>query len=277
MNPQNQQSPNRKVFAVAGDPVAHSLSPRMHNAAIAALGLDAIYVAARTTPQAFPALVKSILADGGGLNVTMPFKAEAAGLVHWPSDAVRFSGACNTIWGDADEPEGDNTDIFAIQVVAAALVDGAPVKQVRLFGTGSAARSAALAVDAEWPDAVLHVVSRDQARAAAFAEWAGEHGMHGATATAPEGPVDLAISATPFDVLGAGYGAESFVQQPPRVLLDLVYARGGSPLVRAVAAPRKLDGRGVLVAQGAAAFRHFFGVEPPVAVMREAVEDALRP
>jgi shikimate dehydrogenase len=250
----------------------------MHNAAIAALGLDAVYVAARTTARAFPALVRSLLEDGGGLNVTMPFKAEAAKLVHWPSDAVRFSEACNTIWGDAAEPEGDNTDIGAIQAVTATLMEDEPVKLVRLYGTGSSARSTALAVDAEWPDAVLHVVSRDPSRAAAFVAWAGAHGLHGATTAAPVGrPVDLAISATPFDATGDAYGPDALGQSPPpRALLDLRYAPGGSALVRAVPAPRKLDGRGVLVAQGAASFRHFFGVEPPVAVMREAVEDALR-
>jgi shikimate dehydrogenase len=251
----------------------------MHNAAIAALGLDAVYIAARTTARAFPALVRSLLEDGGGLNVTMPLKADAARLVHWPSDPVRFSEACNTIWGDALEPEGDNTDIFAIQTVAATLMDGEPVGLVRIFGTGSSARSTALAVDAEWPDAAMHVVSRDPARAAALVEWAGAHGLHGATLTAPAGRrVDLAIAATPFDVLGDAYGADALGGghgAPPRALLDLVYAPGGSPLVRAVNSPRKLDGRGVLVAQGAASFRHFFGVEPPVAVMREAVEDAL--
>ncbi len=276
MSPPSQA---RRVFAVAGDPVAHSLSPRMHNAAIAALGLDAVYVAARTTAQAFPALVRSLLGDGGGLNVTMPFKGDAAKLLHWPTDAVKFSEACNTIWGDADEPKGDNTDIFAIQTVAATLMDGEPVHLVRIIGTGSSARSAALAVDAEWPDAAMHVVSRDPARAAAFVEWAGSRGLHGATNTAPAGrKLDLAIAATPFDALGSDYGTGALERDaPPRVLMDLVYARGGSPLVRAVPAERVLDGRGVLVAQGAASFRHFFGVEPPVAVMREAVEDALRP
>lgn len=274
MNPQSPASPARRTFAVAGDPVAHSLSPRMHNAAIAALGLDAVYVAEQATAAELPGLVQRLLKSGGGLNVTMPLKADAARLVHWPSDAVRFSGACNTIWGDADEPEGDNTDIFAIQTVATTLVDAEPVAVVQLFGTGSAARSAALAIDAEWPDAALHVVSRDAARAAAFVEWAGGRGLHGATTARPARRADLAIAATPHDVLEV-YGPAPFAA-PPRALLDLVYAKGGSPLVRAVPSPRKLDGRGVLVAQGAAAFRHFFGVEAPVAVMREAVEDALR-
>ena len=272
----SKDAQGRRIFAVAGDPVAHSLSPAMHNAAIAALGIDAVYVAARTSATAFPALVRSLLADGGGLNVTMPFKPDAAALLHWPSDAVRVSGVCNTVWGDPDEPEGDNTDIAAIKETACELLDGAPVKLVRLFGTGSSARSAALAIAQEWPAAAIQVASRSGERVAGFLAWAGEHGLHGALPAGPARRIDLAIAATPHDVIGGDYGAAAIdIADPPYALLDLVYAKGGSRLVRAVPAPRKQDGRGVLVAQGAASFRHFFQVEPPIAVMRQAVEDAL--
>ncbi len=267
----------RRIFAVAGDPVAQSLSPRMHNAAIAALGLDAVYIAARTTTEAFPALVKSLLEDGGGLNVTMPFKADAAALLHWPSDAVKASGACNTIWGDPDEPEGDNTDIEAIREVAAELVGEETVKRVRLLGTGSTARSAALAIAQAWPDAVVEVASRSADRVAALLSWAGDHGLHGVRAAEPAQRIDLAVVATPHDVTAAEYGLAALDPgSPPLALLDLAYAKGGTKLVRTVPSPRRQDGRGVLVAQGAASFRHFFQVEPPIAVMRQAVEDALQ-
>lgn len=273
----SKDAQGRRIFAVAGDPVAQSLSPRMQNAAIAALGLDAVYVAARTSARAFPALVHSLLEDGGGLNVTMPFKAGAAALLHWPSDAVKASGACNTIWGDPDEPEGDNTDIAAIGEVARALLEEAPVRLARLFGTGSSARSAALAVAQQWPDAAIQVASRSGDRVVNFLAWAGDRGLHGVQPVAKVRAVDLAIVATPHDVIFGGYGVAALDPgNPPLALLDLVYEKGGSKIVRAVPAPRRQDGRGVLVAQGAAAFRHFFNVEPPVAVMRQAVEDALQ-
>ncbi len=273
----SKDAQGRRIFAVAGDPVAHSLSPRMHNAAIAALGLDAVYVAARTTTAAFPPLVHALLEDGGGLNVTMPFKAQAAALLHWPSDAVKSSGACNTVWGDPDEPEGDNTDIAAIREVVCELLEEAPVKLVRLFGTGSSARSAALAVAEEWPEAVIQVASRSGDRVVNFLSWAGDRGLHGVQPVEKARSVDLAIVATPHDVIFGGYGVAAIdPANPPLALLDLVYEKGGSKIVRAVPSPRRQDGRGVLVAQGAASFRHFFNVEPPIAVMRQAVEDALQ-
>jgi len=248
----------------------------MHNAAIAALGLDAVYVAARTTSRALAGLVASLLEDGGGLNITMPFKDSAAQLLHWPSDAVRASGACNTIWGDAAEPEGDNTDVGAIGSVLGDLMDGAPLGVAQLIGTGASARSAALAIAGRWPKAALHVVSRSPARAEAFVRWAGDRGLHGARSGPPAGRAQLIVSAAPYDVLAQEATRTALSSaEPPDALLDLVYPRGGSALVRAMPASRKQDGRGVLVAQGAASFRHFFGVEPPVAVMRQAVDDAL--
>ncbi|MFI5208545.1 MAG: shikimate dehydrogenase family protein, partial [Gemmatimonadales bacterium] len=118
-----------RLLAVAGDPVAHSLSPAMHNAAIAALGLDAVYVAARTTPRAFPGLVHALLEAGGALNVTVPFKRQAAGLVDHPTELVTRTGACNTIWGTGDDARGDNTDVAGVRSAAVALLGGRPVRR----------------------------------------------------------------------------------------------------------------------------------------------------
>ena len=70
-------SPGR-VFALLGDPVAHSLSPRMHNAAFHALGLPAVYVALRVRAADLAPLMHVLAANGGGGNVTVPFKAPAA-------------------------------------------------------------------------------------------------------------------------------------------------------------------------------------------------------
>lgn len=260
-----------RLFAVVGDPIAHSLSPLMHGAAIRALGLDASYVALRTTPLAFPELVRGLLADGGGLNVTTPFKHQAAGVVLKPTEAVRITGACNTIWGDPDRPSGDNTDIEGIRTAARDLVEPPAPRRVAIHGTGATARSAAVAVTGEWREVEVVVVSRAPQRAERFLAWAAGVGIRCAAPEWEAGAVDLLVSATPAGPLGPSPVA--------RALLDLVYARGETLAVRTFRSrgARAADGRGVLVAQGAAAFRRFFGVEPPVEVMRAAVEDALRP
>jgi shikimate dehydrogenase len=270
-----------RLFAVVGDPVAHSLSPVMHNAAIAALGLPATYVAARTTAQAFPALVHELLEAGGGLNVTMPFKLDAARLVAHPSDAVRRTGACNTIWGDPDAPSGDNTDVAAIRDEALRLAAGG-ARRVRLAGTGGSARAAVAAVADAFPGAVIEIGSRSLERAHAFVAWAL---TLGATARVLDQrdlePVQLLVLATPdpFAWPAREPDDRSEFAPPVEAMLDLQYARGGTPMVRMAREGLKIpaaDGRGVLLAQGAASFERFFGVPAPVGVMRQAVEDALR-
>ena len=93
-----------RILAVIGDPVAHSLSPVMQNRAIAMLGLDAVYVALHATAATFETVARGILAVGGALNVTVPFKRQAAALLAHASDSVRRTGACNTVWGGEAAP-----------------------------------------------------------------------------------------------------------------------------------------------------------------------------
>jgi len=271
-----------RLLALVGDPVAHSLSPLMHNAAIGALGLDAVYVALRTSAAAFPELVRSVLAARGALNVTVPFKGAAAALADPASAGVRRSGACNTLWPDGARIAGENTDLPAVAAAARALLDGRAVRRALVLGTGGSARSAALAVADAWPGAATLVRSRDEARGADFARWAASQGVACRVWEAgSREAVDLVVNATPLglrpeDPLPLEAAALAALGAP--AVLDLVYARGSTRLVaaaRAAGIPAE-DGRGVLVAQGALAFERFFGVPAPVDVMRAAVEDALR-
>jgi shikimate dehydrogenase len=254
----------------------------MHNAAIAALGLDAVYVAARTTDRAFPALVHALLAAGGALNVTVPFKRLAAGVLKRPSEAVRRTGACNTIWGEADAPQGDNTDVDGVRAAARALLPDSSVRRVLLVGTGGSARAAAAAVADEWPGVVVAAVSRDAAHASEFRAWAEGAGIECEPLREPAGAADLMVNATPLGLAGDDPLPVSFEvmsRMKPAAALDLVYARGETAWVRAARSvgARAADGRQVLVSQGAAAFERFFGVSAPLMIMRAAVEDALRP
>jgi len=270
-----------RLFAVAGDPVAESLSPAMHNAAIAALGLDATYVAARTTHEAFPALVRELLDGGGGLNVTMPFKLEAAQLAAHPTEAVRLTGACNTLWGDPDAPSGDNTDVAAICEEALLLTSGRAAR-VRVLGTGGSARAAVAALTGAFPEALLEIGSRSIERARAFIAWAGTLGARVRVLDQRDlAPVQLVIFATPDPFAATARLPEDKSEFAPTIeaMLDLRYARGGTPIVRMAREALRIpaeDGRGVLVAQGAASFERFFGIRAPITVMRKAVEDALR-
>ena len=272
-----------KLLAVLGDPVAQSLSPAMHNAAIAALGLDAVFVALRASPADLETVVQGLLAAGGAACVTVPHKQAAAELLDEPSELVRRTGACNTIGERDGAVLGDNTDVTGIAAEARRLLGGRAVRRAVILGTGGSARAAAVAIGDAWSGADVAVVSRDGARGAEFAGWAEGAGVRcrvwgaGSDETA-----DLIVNATPVGLRQDDpppMAAETLRRVGPAAVLDLVYARGGTKLVREAASvgATAADGRGVLVAQGAAAFRLFLGVEPPAEIMRAAVEDALRP
>lgn len=267
-----------RVLAVVGDPIAHSLSPVMHNAAIAALGLDATYMPLRTTRGAFPALVRGLLEDGGACNVTIPFKLEAAALVSAPTELVRRTGACNTVWGESAAPSGDNTDVAGVQSALESLCGAHEMRGLTLWGTGGSARAAAVAFADAYPGRPVQVVSRSASRARAFAAWARGAGVPCDEAEVPA--ANLLISTIPLHARpAAGDAPVSLGDHLPDMVLDLAYARGETPLVLDARrrGARAEDGRRVLVAQGEKAFERFFALAPPPDVMWRAVEDALRP
>jgi len=271
-----------RLLAVVGDPVGHSLSPAMHNAAIAALGLDAAFLALRASPATFPDLARSLVAAGGALNVTVPHKRAAAALLDRAGELVRRTGACNAVWPGVAGVTGENTDVPAIAAEAARLMDGQAPGRVLVLGTGGSARAVVVALADAWPGVEIAVASRDAARAADFVGWATNEGIEcGVRGAGEAATADLVVNATPLGLAPADpppLDAAALARLEPAAVLDLVYARGGTRLASLARAAgiRAADGRGVLVAQGAASFELFFDVPAPREVMHAAVEDALR-
>jgi shikimate dehydrogenase len=262
-----------RVFAILGDPVSHSLSPAMQNAAFRLLGLNAVYVPLRCSAADLPGLMASLARAGGGGNVTIPHKTVAAHAVRRPSSWVRAIDACNTFWSEgADAPLiGDNTDIEGILAALDRLE--APGGPWLLAGTGGSSRAVAAA--AKERGVALAVTSRAPARAVEFSRWAEQSlGVRAAEPAACR----VLINATPLG-LAPGDGDPVPVEVAPdaTVALDLVYARGETGWVRRSRARglRAADGREVLVRQGAAAFSRWFPAKAPVEAMRAAVHAAL--
>jgi len=268
-----------RLLAVLGDPVAHSLSPVMHNAAIDALGLDAVYVALRTPAAELATVLRALAAVDAAGNVTVPHKAAVEGYVARKTELCQRVGACNTFWTERGALVGDNTDVPGVVAALRALGGGAErAERWLLIGTGGSARAVAIA--AADAGARLRVRSRDPGRARDFVAWAAARGAAADAAAERGEPCDVVINATPM-----GLTAKDAMPISPsalngaRAALDLVYARGETPWVRALRGTglAAADGREVLVHQGAAAFSRFFPNEtPPVEVMRAAVARALR-
>jgi shikimate dehydrogenase len=270
-------SAKTRLLTVIGDPVVHSLSPAMHNAACRALGLDAVYVAQRVTAQSLPAFLALQAATGGAGNVTVPHKEAVEGSVTQKTDVCVRVGACNTYWTEDGALVGDNTDVFGVASALERIGAGKKGERWLVVGTGGSAR--ATAVTAADRGATLFVRSRDGARAKAFATWASGIGVATTVAIGPV-EVDVAINATPLGLAGHD-PLPVDVNHIPGVqrALDLVYAPGETRWVHALRERgiEAMDGREMLVRQGAAAFERFFpGVDAPVEVMRAAVVRALR-
>lgn len=234
----------------------------MHNAAFATLGLDAVYVPIRCEPDAVAGLMSALAAAGGGGNVTVPHKRLAAAAVQrWADGPLE---ACNTFWAEDGSLVGTETDSVGILRAWRSL--GSPPGDWLILGTGGSADAAARA--AKTAGAAIQVRSRSPERASRFLAVNG-------TGRVAAGAVGLVINCTPLG-LAAGDRLPLDPAEWPAgaAALDLVYADGGTPWVRAVAAlgAPAVDGLEVLLGQGAAAFEVWFpGVTAPIDVMNAAL------
>lgn len=269
-------SARTRVTGIIGWPVAHSLSPAMHNAAFAALGLDWLYAAFPVESARVVPAVRGLAAAGvAGLNVTIPHKQAVLDACSAVSPAVEAIGAANTLVPDGDGGwRADNTDapgfLRALDEAAPLALEG---RDVLLIGAGGAARALAFALGGR--GARIRVANRTAVRAAELGDpveftpgGIAEACRHAALVVncTSLGLTDTGVPADlPLDCLG-----------PAHVVADVVYRPGGTPWLAAVAArgARTVDGLGMLLHQGAAAFVQWTGVEPPVAVMRSALASA---
>ncbi len=267
-----------RSLTLLGDPVGHSKSPHIQNAAFAAAGVDGVYVAVRCGLDDLQGLMRGLSRAGGGGNITLPHKERAAEVVDVASPAVRRTGACNTFWGDEDgRVHGDNTDVGGFRQALKSFVEGSPAGiRVLLLGAGGAARAALMGLLEEDAGEVV-VYNRTAERARAVARRIG--GQRARVAPILEDlrseSFDLVVNATrlglgesdptplDFDLLHRVGGA-----------MDLVYGSKPTPFVRAAEAVgiRATDGTEMLVQQAAASFERWWDEPAPVEIMRAAME-----
>jgi len=262
-----------RVAAVIGNPVRHSLSPTLHNAAFAAAGLDWVYVAFEPAPGSGAEAVAAMRAmDLGGLSVTMPFKDQVAAAVDRCSPAATAVGAVNCVGWDGAALVGENTDGEGF-VRSLATDQGVSVAGARcvVVGAGGAARSVVVAL-AGAGAAGVKVLNRNRDRAAEAAALAG----HVASVGEPPDVVgaDLVVNATPLGMRpGDPLPIDPELLGPTHVVVDLVYHPPQTPLLAAArqAGAVAVNGLGMLVHQAGLAFTFWTGVEAPLDAMRAAV------
>ena len=264
-----------RVACVIGDPVEHSRSPRMHNAASAALGLDRIYVALRVAPADLAHAVRGLAALGfDGANVTVPHKTAALPLCDELGPEADDAGAVNTLSFGADGTlRGDLTDGLGLLAALPAVPASAVV--LGAGGSARAAGSALLRAGARRLTVVARRLDAADRLADALALLVPEAEVGAATAV-PAASGGLLVHCTPVGGIAAlkALPVAADVVERMDMVADFAYRADGSPTPLAAAALAAgvplVDGIELLVRQGALSFRRWTGVEPPLDVMRRA-------
>ncbi len=269
-----------QIAAVIGWPIAHSKSPELLNAAFAAREVDAVMVPLGVPPEGLSSAIAGLrVARALGASVTVPHKIAVAALCDRLSPAARTIGAVNCLQLAETELVGHNTDCTGFSDALAEAGCGSPSRVV-LLGAGGAARAVAYGLRSN-ATPQIDVVARDPARAV-WTSW-----VQGVTArpwselATALARADLVVDCTPaglsehdelpfvdalpLDALASGAWVATLVYHRRPILLERASERGHSIL----------DGRGMLIHQGARAFEIWTGQAPPIEHMRAALDAAL--
>jgi shikimate dehydrogenase len=261
-----------------GRPVAHSLSPAMHNAAFAKLGLPHRYEARETADDKLAETLDRMRRDDViGANVTIPHKEAALRLVDEVTDEARRIGAVNTLLRREGRLIGDNTDRFGFHhgLLSAGILDISN-QDVLVLGAGGAARACVLELQAG-NDVLVASRSTDRAERLVSSmpqEKGGELRSIGWDEACRLSWIDALVNATPLGMKGED-ALEGFAFDPlPAIIADLVPVAAQTPLVRRAREAqhvRVMDGLLMLLHQAARSFELWTGVPAPLEVMREAL------
>jgi shikimate dehydrogenase len=264
-----------RLAGVIGWPVDHSLSPAIHNAAFAALGMDWVYVPLAVPPPRLAEAIRGLRALGfAGANVTMPHKTEAAEIVDACSDDGRVLRAVNTIVVGADELSGHNTDALGFERFLREDAGFDPAgRSALVFGAGGAARACALAL-ARGGLASLAVAVREPSRADDLRAVVEDPGTAVRVVDLDRASevrdVDLIVNATPLGVHGEALPLPPL--GPGVMAVDLLYRPSATPFQTAAREGGGVvfGGLGLLLRQAAISFELWTGQAPPLPVMSAA-------
>ena len=267
-----------RIAGVIGDPVRHSLSPAIHNAAFAEAELDWVFLAFEVADGEAAIAVAGARALGvDGLSVTMPHKATVIEALDRLTPTAERLGAVNAIVREGTRFVGHSTDGAGL-VDSLAFDEGFAVEGTRavVVGAGGAARAVVLAL-ADAGASEIVIVNRTAAnaeRAAALAGTAGRVGTEDDVRTA-----DLVVNATPLGMIGNVDQAaiDPSLFHTNQLVVDLVYSPPITPTIRAAraAGAHAIGGLGMLVHQAALAFTLWTGQDAPLPAMSAAAISAL--
>ncbi len=279
-----------RLAGILGHPIAHSLSPLIHNTAFKARGLNCRYVALSVHPRDLKDAVGGLRAlQFMGANVTLPHKQAVLPLMNSLSETARVVGAVNTIVRRNGELHGDNTDVVGFLEPLNSMGDSLHGADVVIFGAGGAARAAAWSLLTRFAPRNLTIVARTRVSAERLARELARYDPKCAlrvTAPAAAAPVvrtcRLLVNCTPVGMYpnaDATPWPDAGDFHSAQIVYDLVYRPVQTRLLRDARkkGAHTVGGLDMLIHQAAAAYRQWTGETMPLDPVRCAVLDAAGP
>jgi 3-dehydroquinate dehydratase / shikimate dehydrogenase len=261
--------PDAAVYVLLGRPIAHSLSPAMHNAGFAALGLNAVYVPVEAPDVAdFHAFAAAMGVRGA--SVTIPFKRDALRIAHEVTPFARAAGAVNTLVLRDGRWIGSNTDADGFLEPLRARMPSLSGRRCVVLGAGGAARAVALTLVKQGARVAISARRADAAKSTAR-----EVGGEAASWPPPRGSWDVLINATPVGSR-AQPGLPVTSGLDGELVYDLVYEPEPTELMARAEATgcAVIGGLEMLVAQAERQFEIWTGQRPPAGLFAEAAAQA---
>ena len=278
------------VYGVIGDPIEHTLSPLMHNRALAEMGLDAVYVPFRVKPDDLEDAVRAISALGiRGMNVTVPHKTRIIEYLDRITVEARAVGAVNTVINTGGLLEGDNTDVYGF--TNCILKDGGLERfpeRICILGAGGAARAVVYACAVREEVCEIAILNRTLSKAEELADDfrritgkpISAYPADGETRKKILPRMDMIVNTTTVGMYphsGISPVIESDdVFHPGQVVCDIIYTPARTKLLEDAIqrGAKTIGGMAMLAFQGARSLTLWTGREAPVQVMIEALKAA---
>jgi len=276
-----------RLCAVIGDPIEHSLSPCIHNAAFRHLGLDYVYVAFRVRIDELGEAISGMRALGiRGLNVTMPHKIRVIDYLDRLDENARNVGAVNTILNEDGFLIGYDTDGVGALNSIRTVTEDLEGKKLVVLGAGGASRAISFTLASEAGELVI--LNRTVSRARELAERINRATGRGVrwgelsrqTLERELEDADILINATSVGMHPNSNETpvDKELLRPDLTVFDLVYNPLETRLLREArnVGAKTIDGLTMLVHQGAASFKIWTGIEPPIDLMMKAAREELK-
>ncbi|GAB6075989.1 shikimate dehydrogenase [Desulfurobacterium crinifex] len=272
------------VYGIIGHPVKHSLSPLMQTAAFKALGIDAVYVPFDVDPENLGEAVNGLRAlNVKGFNVTVPHKEGVIEYLDFVDEDAEFLGAVNTVKNEDGQLTGYNTD--ADGFLQSLIEEGIELegKRITMFGAGGAARAVGYAV-LKGGAKFLNVVNRNFSKGKVVGELLGKRGnvlvfpLRESTVATLLKDTDIVINTTSVGMKPDDPPLFDYSLIPEGLtVVDIIYNPAETPLLKAAKEKgcKIVNGLGMLIHQGAIAFKIWTGKEAPVEVMKKILKEEL--